>query len=528
MKDRIAAITTPNELVARSLYEDWDDIEDEFERAQVKAYIINRAKELRCVREVNNMFRAVAMVTNSFKSTDQETPWIVETSRGRFINAGILTQHIVSITPCFILRHDFNERDDLYTYNHIKGLYEYCNKNAFKARITKFIPVELQNNSLLDNVYGLFMATPTLKILQSEDLNSDSKYINVKNGLYNIETCKLEQHRPDIYSTIQINCNYTEDFDAPIFAKYLSDLCSSDYSEESDTSKAKLLMEWMGLILSNIDVSTLKKSLWLYSALGNSGKSVYFEVIRLLLGSRNIANIPIQKLDDRFSGGALFGRRVNIVPDQSAENVVSSSVFKQTTGGDNINMEIKGKTPFTYRYRGGMMFGCNGLPYISDDSGSHLFDRMMIVPCNHTVSPEEQDIELINKIAAEKDGIFSLAMEALSRFLKNHKRFTECKACNDVMREYRSKSDTLYAYCIEFYDLTFDKKDRIKRTDFDSEYSVWCQNSGRIGVKKRNMVEKMAKLGIRKTTLDGYSYYAGLVRKEFKGTKNKDNVTFST
>lgn len=521
MKERIMAIKTPAELVERSLYEDWDDIEDAFDKAQVKAYIINRARELRCVREVNNMFRAVETVTNSFKCTSNDTPWIVETSRGRFVNAGLLAQHMTENIHYFALRREFDERDDLYIYNSSKGVYEFCNKNAFKARAAMFIPVELQSNSLLDNIYGLFMSAPELKIMQAEDLNSDSDYINVKNGLYNIRTGEIELHRPDVYSTIQINCNYTKDIDAPLFMKYLSELCSDDDTGETDTSKARLLMEWMGLALSNMDISALKKSLWLYSALGNSGKSVYFEIIRLLLGSKNIVNISIQKLDDRFSGGALFGKRLNIVPDQSSENVISSSVFKQSTGGDNINAEIKGKMPFTFRYRGGMMFGCNGLPYISDDSGTHLFDRMMIIPCNHTVPPEKQDIDLINKLEAEKDSIFSLAMEALSRFIQNDKRFTECKACDAVMNEYRSKSDTLFAYCTEFYDFTFNKQDRVKRTDFDSEYSIWCQSSDRICVKKRNMVEKMAKLGIRAVKSCGFFYYVGLKRKTFNAVGQK-------
>ncbi len=146
---------------------------------------------------------------------------------------------------------------------------------------------------------------------------------------------------------------------------------------------------------------------------------------------------------------------------------------------------------------------------------------MMIIPCNHTVPPEKQDIDLINKLEAEKDSIFSLAMEALSRFIQNDKRFTECKACDAVINEYRSKSDTLFAYCTEFYDFTFNKQDRVKRTDFDSEYSTWCQSSDRICVKKRNMVEKMAKLGIRAVKSCGFFYYVGLKRKTFNAVGQK-------
>ena len=168
------------------------------------------------------------------------------------------------------------------------------------------------------------------------------------------------------------------------------------------------------------------------------------------------------------------------------------------------------------------MFGCNGLPYISDDSGSHLFDRMTIIPCNHTVPAEEQDFELIKKLEKEKDGIFSIAMEALTRFLSNNKRFTSCPASEEVMKEYRSKSDTLYAYCSEYYEFTFNKKDRIKRSDFDAEYYSWCTNQKRNGVRKHNLGEKIAKLGIGTIKSCGFVYYTGLKRRAFLGVSGQN------
>lgn len=525
MRNRIKTISTVEELIDRSLYEDWDEIEDPFEKAQLKALIKKRAKELRCQADVNNIFRTIKTLTESFRCANDEMPWIIETGRGKHVNAGLLAQHIANDIFYFVLRREQDEKDDLYIYNAQKGIYEFCNKNAFKSKVSAYVPIELQSNGLFDNVYGLFMSSPEINVLQAEEINNNENYINVQNGLYNIYTGELENHRPDIYSTIQLNCKYIEDANAPIFTKYLSALCSDEEAETTDATKARLLLEWMGLAISNLDISSLKKSLWLYSALGNSGKSVYFEVIRMLLSSKNIINIPIQKLDDRFSGGSLFGKRLNIVPDQSTENVTSSSVFKQATGGDNIGAEIKGKMSFSFRFKGGMMFGCNGLPYISDDSGTHLFERMTIVPCNHSVPASEQDLELSKKLESERDGIFLLAMEALTRFLKNNKRFTACAASDEVMREYRAKSDTLYAYCSEYYEITFDRKDRIRKTDFDSEYYSWCANNERNGVKKRNFGEKMAKLGIGVVKSCGYHYYTGLKRRAFLGVAGNNQGT---
>lgn len=517
MRKKIKSISTLEEIIDRKLYEEWDEIEDPFEKAQIRAIIKNRAKELGYSSDVNDIFKAVGQIKGSIKYFGEEQPWITETRYGKSVNAGILSDYLTKNIPCFILKRDFDEKDDLYIYNNEKGVYEFCNKNSFKAIVSGYIPIFLQSSRILDNIYGLFISSPAIKILSPEKLNNNEKYINVKNGLYNIFTGELEEHTPEVYSTIQINCTYRPEAVSPLFQRYLAKLCTDGETGKVDTDKAQLLTEWLGLALSNIDISALKKSLWLYSPIGNSGKSVYFEIIRMLLDSCNIVNIPIQKLDDRFSGGALFGKRMNIVPDQSTENVISSSVFKQTTGGDNIGAEIKGKMSFSFRFKGGMMFGCNGLPYISDDSGTHLFERMTIVPCSHIVLKEKQDFGLSKKLEAEKDGIFCIAMDALGRFLDNNRKFTECAAAEDVMREYRAKSDTLYAYCSEFYEWTFNGKDRIRKTEFDLEYYAWCSGNERIGVRKRNLGEKMAKLGVRIVKIQGFYYYSGIKRKDFSG-----------
>ena len=185
------------------------------------------------------------------------------------------------------------------------------------------------------------------------------KYINVKNGLFNIKTKELESHNPDIKSTIRLNCNYDPNAAEPKdWIKFIETLSNNDKEVES------VLQEWFGLALSNVDISKVKKCLILYSAVGDTGKTQYNKVLANILGLNSISSTPIQELTVRFATSNLYGKRMNIVDDQSAINIEDSSIFKAITGGGNIDIEFKGKSTFSYHYRGGISVCCNDLPYI--------------------------------------------------------------------------------------------------------------------------------------------------------------------
>ncbi|MFR1062307.1 MAG: DUF5906 domain-containing protein [Enterocloster sp.] len=67
--------------------------------------------------------------------------------------------------------------------------------------------------------------------------------------------------------------------------------------------------------------------------------------------------------------------------DQTGSEIKDSAIFKQLTGGDAVQVEQKNKQPYSYIYPGGIVIACNNLPGFADDKGSHIFERLCIVPC---------------------------------------------------------------------------------------------------------------------------------------------------
>lgn len=421
-------------------------------------------------------------------------PWIYVDGAGEKakvkINGDILADSISRGLSYLIVRRPDDDKDDFYLYEN--GVYNKCNRNKVKSIIRRYVPVGLASDNMINNVYNLLLCKEH-NIVTFRELDTDEWFINLKNGLYNLKTKQLEPHTPKVYSTLQLNCEYCpNDNYRPVFNRYMNDLCS-DREGVVDNEKKAVIQEYMGLILSNINVYRVKLALVLWSILGNSGKTQILNLIGKLLGEDRIANIPIQNMNEasKFSLGSLMGKRLISIGDQTGSEIKDSAVFKQLTGGDAVKIEPKNKQPYYYIFPGGIAIACNNLPSFQDDKGGHLFERLCVVPCVNTIEKERRDGEILDKMFMERNAVFNWFLEGLHRLIDSNFKLTRSAACEDAVNEYRAKMDTIYRFLTEFYIITGNKADVISKTDFDAAYLTWCQHNEFNHVNKQNIKDRM-------------------------------------
>lgn len=274
-------------------------------------------------------------------------PWLYlagkEPNQTLRVNGGLLAESISKGLSYLIVRRPDEEKDDFYVYEH--GVYVKCNRNKVKSIILRYIPMSLASDNLVNNVYNLLLCQER-NICSFNDLDADEKYINLKNGLYNLKTNTLEPHTPKLYSTIQIACEYSPgNNNMPTFRRYMDDLCR-DEEGNVDGEKMAILQEYGGMLLSNIHVYRAKLCLVLWSLLGNTGKTQFINLISELLGNENTVNIPIQNMNEesKFALGSIVGKRLINVGDQTSNEIKDSSIFKQLTGEILLNVRKKGSS----------------------------------------------------------------------------------------------------------------------------------------------------------------------------------------
>ena len=284
--------------------------------------------------------------------------------------------------------------------------------------------------------------TTDLNYVSQEELNANEDLINFSNGLLRItaNNVNLAPHSPDILSTIQIPCSWTgKETPTPVFDRYMHTLTNGDKTIE------QLLLEFIGVCISNIKGWRMKKALFLVGD-GDTGKSQLKSLVERLLGKGNFIGIDLKEIEARFGTGAVYGTRLAGSSDMSFLSVDELKTFKKITGGDSLYAEFKGQQAFEFTYNGMLWFCMNRLPKFGGDDGKWVYDRIMVVRCPNIIPKDKQDKTLLDKMYAERDGIVFKAIKALQQVIANGYRFTEPDSVSLARENYMSENNTVISF----------------------------------------------------------------------------------
>lgn len=448
-------------------------------------------------------YKTAESVFKALSEGDDASSYLYEEKGKMKLNTALLARYIHNNCDYLIVRKNGFDQDFLYWYQ--EGHYKRISVNEMKGKIKEYIPLTIRKTFMYDEVYKQLVTDKTT--VKVEDLDTDRRYINFKNGLYNVETRELEPHTPKVLSTIQINSFYEPKAGMPLrFNRYL------DFLTENDESLKAILQEWAGLTISNIPGYSPKKAMALYGPNGNNGKSVFINVLDHLIGTENIATRDIQDLSKSFGTSDLYGKKALLIDDQKEADFTDSSIFKSITGGGLIPCEFKGKQSFSYRFNGTVTFGCNELPYLAGEKGSHIFERLLIIPCYNVLEEKQRDSGLLDELKTELEAITLWAIEGLHRLIENRFMFTRSEATEIAVQEYRMKSDSLYRFVLEHCEMTGYKEDRILKSTFENDYELWANENDIKPIARKNIKDRAQKIGIRFGKVSNH-YYMGIKYK---------------
>lgn len=453
---------------------------------------------------------SVKRLLGMIKKTDPAFAHWLDVGNKVTVNVDLLAAEILKRENVFIARNPGTKSDIVFWFEN--GVYRQMSDTEVAAKVRKWLPVGRATPDTINKVTKMILYSSETKSFQ--DINEDERYINLRDGLLDIHTGELKTHDPDLISTLQLGCRFVPGKTAPRWEAFIRDLCLDPETGDVDAEMRDVLQEWCGLILSSIYGYRTKKCLLLYSPRGNTGKSVFLSVIAGILGDEEIANVDFKAMgQSRWATGQAFSKRCLVIGDEGGERIESSQIFKQLTGGDIVEAELKGLQHFRYRFRGAIIAACNLLPYFADDKGDHIADRLHILRCRHTIKPEDRDPMLVDKLLLEKDGIFQWAWAGLQRFIKNGMCFSKCSSSEDAISEYRARIDTMYAFLTDEFEITNDTSDTIKKTELVTLYELYCMKNDLTALAKKNIPGRLAGMGVLMACRHGYDVFVGLKPK---------------
>lgn len=114
---------------------------------------------------------------------------------------------------------------------------------------------------------------------------------------------------------------------------------------------------------------------------GSGGKSTITQLIRNLLGSRNVLNVPVEDFGEKHALASL-PRAAAVISDETdgdtGEAIARVGAYKQAVTGEPIRIEPKFKDAYSFTWHGIMIQGMNNLPRIASAGGA-FYRRLCIL-----------------------------------------------------------------------------------------------------------------------------------------------------
>lgn len=312
-----------------------------------------------------------------------------------------------------------------------------------------------------------------MELIVEEKEQSDANLIAFNNGIYDLVTGELKPFSTDIVITNKIPWDYNPDAYFELADKTLNKLACDDAAIRA------LLEECIGYCFYRRN--ELGKA-FILTGDKNNGKSTFLDIVKTILGDKNISALDLKELGDRFNTSMMFGKMANIGDDIGDDFLQGSqvSIFKKIVTGNRIKAERKGQDPFEFNPFIKLLFSANDIPRMKDKTGAVL-RRLVIIPFNASFSkylPDGVTIDpdfdpfikykLIQKESIEY--LIKLGVEGLKRVITNNE-FTKSEKVQGQLDEYEEENNPIIAFIA---DCGVDMIENEPTADVYKRYQVFC------------------------------------------------------
>jgi len=318
------------------------------------------------------------------------------------------------------------------------------------------------------------------------------RYVSLPSGLFDFASGEVVSHDPEALVTYQIAVEPEFCSPTPEFDKFLSDVLHPGDQDRVLDVLAYLLRP-----------GNPQQRAVLFTGSGRNGKSVLLGLIESIVGRPNIAAVPLQRLGTRFAAARLYGKAINLVGEIDGGHVENTSAFKQMTGGDAVDMDVKNAQAFTAHVWAVPVFSANIIPTSADTSDGYL-RRWEIVEFPNTF--DGSDTTIADRLHAERAAI---AGKLLRRAAAVAFTIRSSEPGDAAKATFAKRSDPVRAWLAETELTGF-----VERKEAYRAYAAWIEDgNGKNALTKIRFYERVsAALGSPKTVRGarGWDFEIGL------------------
>lgn len=338
----------------------------------------------------------------------------------------------------------------------------------------------------LQNAMKLMQATYTIR-LTAEDLDSHKHLLSVRNGVVDLRTGMLYDHRPELHMTQLVDIEYKPDAEAPRWEQFLDEVMPDM------PDMPPFLQRLVGYGITG-EVS--EHAMAIHYGRGSNGKSIFLDTLRSLFGS--ISNVADWSSFERKQNGAggprpdlvrLRGSRLVTVNEADARSSIDEAQIKRMASGDLITARGLHQNEIEFYPNFLLQMATNAKPDIRGaDEG--IWRRVKLIPWTRFFAPDERDHSLGVTLQSEAEGILSWAVRGSVEWYASG--LQEPERVRNATRDYREAADILGGF-IDVAEhggwLVPEENKRVPSAWTFTLYKVWAAAQG---YSERDMLSQKA------------------------------------
>ena len=323
-------------------------------------------------------------------------------------------------------------------------------------------------------------------IARVDELNADPWLFTCANGTLDLGTGTLREHRRGDLITKLAPVAYDREATCPTWDGFLATIFAGD--EEL----IAFLQRAAGYSLTGL---SREHVLLFCHGPGANGKTTFLRTLQRVAGEWAIQAEPdllLAKRSETHPTGLadLFGVRLSVCVEVDEGRRFAESLVKLLTGGDKLRARRMRQDFFEFEPHHTIWLGANHKPTVRGTDNA-IWRRIKLVPFTVTIPPNEQDSELLDKLAAELPGILAWAVRGAIKYAENG--LTAPAVVEAATTAYRNEQDVLGAF---FEDrCLLDPGAEVKASDLYSAYTAWCEAAHEHVLRRRDFGLRLGELG---------------------------------
>lgn len=354
----------------------------------------------------------------------------------------------------------FQDTKESYYWNKETGLYE-----PAEILIEQLVQNELGEDCKIHMVTEVKGSIQRQTYISREQIGHNLNKIPIENGVYDLETETVEPYNQDM---VFLTKHPIKQIENELLGENPIDKFLEEVTENQ--SYSLLLKEIAGYCFYR-DMPF--QNFFILVGKGCNGKSVYLNILRKMLGEKNISTLTLQTISEGgFELGYLYQKNCNMTGDLPKKAFQDVGHIKELTGGDTITAKQKFKDPFTFRNYAKLISACNEVPETPDVTDG-FFRRAVVINFPNSFE-KTANPNLLNEIATEEN-LWSFFKSCVNAFkmARDNKSWIVDESTESKRDKYIIYSNSAVAFC--GMALEYDPESYLSNEKIYEQYSLYCK-----------------------------------------------------